>query len=198
MSEEMNSAKAFKEWFDTNKTLTDDLQNYLFYQYTIAEGKFGDVETSISVADLVVYISLFYLSVRQDYRYNIIADLQGLTDMLDTTPEVVVKALDSLQEHKALHYSDDNGTLDIHIVPIEPIPEPHDHEHECCGGHHHDEDHECCGGHHHDEDHECCSGHGHDEEHECCGGHGHDDDHECCGGHDHEESGSGCGCGKHA
>lgn len=180
--------EAFKSWFEDNQTLAEDLQSWLFYTYAVAEGKTGDVESRIEVADVVVYICLFYLSSKNGFSYDLDTTTTALADTLDTTADVVLTALDSLQAHDVLSFEENGDALDIHIFPIE-VNAPHS----CCG--HHDHDDGCCGHHDYDEEHSCCGHHDHGEEHDCCGHHDHDD-----GEHDHHDGCCGsasCGCGQH-
>lgn len=113
------SFETFQNWYEENNQLVQDLQTWLFYRYAQSENKFGkDVESQVEVADMTVYLLLFYLSSLRDYSYTIHTSIDELTRILETSPEVVTNALNSLQEHHVLHYHDHDDHIDIHIEEI--------------------------------------------------------------------------------
>lgn len=130
----------FKNWLSENAQLADDLQTWVFYRYAVANGMSGDVEVSVDSADMVVYLALFYISSTKGNEYAFITTEKTLVDMLDTYPDVVKKALHSLDSHGLISEIREGDDLKITIQPV-TAKQPHHH-------HHHDED---C---HHDEDHE--------------------------------------------
>ena len=159
---------AFKKWLGDNAKLTENLQTWVFYRYAQAEGKFGDVESQVDSADMIVYLALFYISSLKGNEYAFITEESMITSMLDTFPDVTKKALDSLSDHGLISLIRDGDQLKVTITPVTERKAHHHHDHDdhdqCCCGHHHDHDddddedeHE----HHHDHDGHCCCGHHH-------------------------------------
>lgn len=121
---------SFQEWYETNQSLVDDLQTWLFYIYALKDrGIHENDESRIEVADLTVYLLLFYLSSLNENKYSFETTLSELVDILQTDREVVVNALNSLQEHKALTYNLIKDNLSISIEPIHIHSHEHHHHH---------------------------------------------------------------------
>ena len=91
----------------------------MFYTYAQAEGKFGkDVESQVEVADMTVYLLLFYLSEKHDFHYSFHTSIKELTEILETNEEVVQRALKSLSNHHLIHYHNHENHIHITIEPI--------------------------------------------------------------------------------
>lgn len=129
MENNLYTYDAFRQWIADNPKLTDDLQTWVFYRYAQAEGKFGDVESQVDSADMVMYFALFYLSSLHDNEYAFITKEETITSMLDTWPEVTAKALNSLENHGVISVVRENGDLKITIMPVTD-KKVHHHHHE--------------------------------------------------------------------
>lgn len=120
MNEFKPTFDSFQEWYKDNPELVENLQTWLFYSYAVAEGNVGvNVESQIEVADLTVYLLLFYLSSLNNNSYTIETTLDELAQILETQNEVVLTALESLEAHHVIHYHDHDLKLGIHIEPIQ-------------------------------------------------------------------------------
>lgn len=132
MDNEINPSQeylAFENWYKDNKKLVEDLQSWLFYAYALSEKKFGEVESTIEVADMTIFLELFYFSSLQGNKYKFQVTLPELVKTLETTPEVVLEALKSLKEHDILTYKKDDDNLSISIKPIGNFEHHHHHHH---------------------------------------------------------------------
>ncbi len=110
---------SFQDWYENNAQLVQDLQTWLFYRYAQSENNIGkDVTSKVEVADMTVYLLLFYLSSLKDNSYTVHTSIEEMTRILETEPEVVERALNSLQDHHVLHYHNHDDHLDIHIEAI--------------------------------------------------------------------------------
>lgn len=120
----------FQNWYQENAQLVEDLQDWLFYSYALSEKKYGEVETSIEVADVTVFLELFYISSQNDNKYDFKTTLSYMTDTLETTEPVILGALESLQAHGVLTFKQSGNDLDISINPItDHVHHDHDHHH---------------------------------------------------------------------
>ena len=140
---------AFKKWLGDNAKLTENLQTWVFYRYAQAEGKFGDVESQVDSADMIVYLALFYISSLKGNEYAFITEESMITSMLDTFPDVTKKALDSLSDHGLISLIRDGDQLKVTITPVTERKAHHHHDHD---DHNHDDhDHDDHDGHDHQE-----------------------------------------------
>lgn len=130
----------FETWYKDNAELVNNLQDWLFYLYNQVQRDEKQDETMIEVADMTVYLELFYFSSQDGNKYSFSVSLKELTDTLETDEKVVLHALDSLERHHAISYKNEDGKLEISITPIEVV-QPHDHDHDHHDHHHHDHEH---------------------------------------------------------
>ncbi len=119
LNEDPTAARiSFLNWYRKNTELVHDLENWLFYKCAASEGYTGDVEFSLKVEELAMYVILFYLSSLKENRYSFETSYKDIDDILEMGKDGIKDALNYLQDHHMIHYHEHGDHLHITIEPV--------------------------------------------------------------------------------